>query len=301
MTILITGATGLVGSKIVALCLANNYTVHYLTTQKSKLQNEPNYKGFFWNPEHNEIDLDCFNKVDAIINLAGATIAKRWTKSYKQKIINSRIQSLKTLHKAIQSLPEHNIKTLVSASAIGVYPSSLTEFYSENDEADNSFLAQVVQQWEKAAYSFKQFSMSVCMLRIGLVLDKNQGGLPALVKPVKYYVGAPLGSGKQWQSWIHINDIARLFLFAVTNNLNGVYNAVAANPVTQKQLVKTVAKQLKKPLWLPNIPSVFLRLLLGEMAYVILASHKVSNKKIIEAGFNFNYNTVDKALADILA
>ncbi len=301
MTILITGATGLVGSKIVALCLANNYTVHYLTTQKSKLKNEPNYKGFFWNPEHNEIDLDCFNKVDAIINLAGATIAKRWTKSYKQKIINSRIQSLKTLHKAIQSLPEHNIKTLVSASAIGVYPSSLTEFYSENDEADNSFLAQVVQQWEKAAYSFKQFSMSVCMLRIGLVLDKNQGGLPALVKPVKYYVGAPLGSGKQWQSWIHINDIARLFLFAVTNNLNGVYNAVAANPVTQKQLVKTVAKQLKKPLWLPNIPSVFLRLLLGEMAYVILASHKVSNKKIIEAGFNFNYNTVDKALADILA
>lgn len=297
MRILITGATGLIGKAIVKECHKNNIDINFLTTSKNKIESTPNYKGFYWNPDQNEIDLNCFENVTAIINLAGATISKRWTASYKKVILSSRVNSLKTLHNALSKVDRSAIKSFVSASATGVYPNSLTNFYEEVTAFQvEGFLGDVVGAWEKEADTFTSFDFSVAKIRIGLVMSNKGGALPEMVKPIKLYVGAPFGSGKQWQSWIHISDLARLFLFAVTQELNGVFNAVASNPVTNEKLTHKVALTLHRKIILPKIPSSFLKLILGEMANLLLDSQRVGNKKILEEGFVFKYQNVGSAL-----
>ena len=299
-TILITGATGLVGQEIVKQCHANGHAVHYLSTRKLKLKNKTNYKGFYWNPSQGEIDLACFNGVDTIINLAGASISKRWTKSYKQQIIESRTQSLKLLYHTIKK-EKLAIKHLVSASAIGYYPDSLTHFYEEEfASTEEGFLQKVVSLWEQEANTFKQLNINVSIIRIGIVLAKDGGALIELVKPIKAFVGSPLGSGKQWQSWIHIEDLASLFLFAIKHNHYGILNGVAPNAVKQRELVKTIAKVLNRPLILPKVPAFVLKLMLGEMSAIVLESQRVSSKKVESLGFNFNYHHLKPALEDLL-
>ncbi|WP_452221147.1 TIGR01777 family oxidoreductase [Lacinutrix salivirga] len=301
MKILITGATGLIGSEIVKICHKNNHTVHYLTTSKNKLEQQENYKGFFWNPDKNEIDSECLNGVEAIIHLVGASISKRWTESYKKTILLSRLQTTQLLFNTLKETTNHNVKQIVSASAIGFYPSSLTNYYSEkHEEASTSFLGEVVEQWEQAVDSFSSLNITVSKVRIGLVMSNNGGALPEIVKPVKYGVGAAFGSGEQWQSWIHINDLARIFVYVLEHKLEGIYNGVAPNPQTNAQLTKAVAKQLKKPLFLPNIPKFFMKLVLGEMHILLFESQRVSSKKIEDKGFEFKYHCLQNALADIL-
>lgn len=298
--ILITGATGLVGQEIVKVCHAKNIDVHYLSTSKRKLKTESNYKGFYWNPSEGVIDVNCFKGVGAIINLAGASVTRKWTKSYKKKILNSRLESLALLHKTIQE-ERIVIKQLITASAIGVYPDSRTHFYEENFRVkSNSFLGQVVKQWEDAADEFKSLNIRVAKIRIGLVLSDKGGALEQLVKPIKAFIGSPLGTGKQWQSWIHVHDLAQLFLFLVENNLEGVFNGVSPNTVKQKELVKTIANLLGKPILMPKVPSFMLRLLLGEMSEIILESQRVSSKKVEGFGFNFRYHHLRSALEDLL-
>lgn len=299
-TILITGATGLVGQEIVKHCLANNIAVNYLSTNKSKLEDKPNYKGFYWDPSKDEIDTACFNDVDTLINLAGASISKRWTDSYKAQIIDSRVQSLQLLFNIIKD-KKTTIKHLVSASAIGYYPDSKTNYYEEDyTNSDDGFLQQVVALWEKEAIAFKQLNIGVSLLRIGIVLSKEGGALRELVKPIKGLVGSPLGTGKQWQSWIHIEDLVALFLFVIKEKHFGVFNAVAPNAVKQKELVKTIAKVLKKPLILPRIPAFALKQILGEMSAIVLESQRVSSKKIESLGFSFKYHHLKPALEDLL-
>ncbi|HCO85945.1 MAG TPA: TIGR01777 family protein, partial [Arenibacter sp.] len=255
MKVLITGSTGLVGSEIVNLCKQNNISVNYLTTRKDKIVSQPNYKGFYWNPEKNEIDENCFNGVTTIINLAGSSISKRWTRSNKKKILNSRVKSLRTLLGAIPKVEPHSIKKIVSASAIGIYPNSLSQYYREDVEVvDDSFLGEVVSIWEKEVDAFEKLNIQTAKIRIGLVMSGKGGALPEMAKPVKYYVGAAMGSGNQWQSWIHLQDLGRLFLHVISKDLTGVYNAVAPNPVTNIKLTKEIARVLEKPLFLPNIP-----------------------------------------------
>ncbi len=300
MKILITGATGLVGSAIVELCHKKNIDVNYLSTSKSKIVSNPNYKGFYWNPAKGEIDLECFKGVTSIINLAGVSISKRWTESNKQAILNSRINSLKTLRSGVDSVDSSQIESFISASAIGIYPDSLSNYYSEEEEAvDDSFLGSVVQAWEKEADTFKKFNFSVAKIRIGLVLSAKGGALPEMAKPINNYVGAAFGTGDQWQSWIHITDLSRIFLFVANNKLQGVFNGVAPNPVCNNKLIKEIAKQLKKPLILPNIPEFPMKLILGEMSYILFASQRVSSKKMEEEGFNFHYPNICKALEGI--
>ncbi len=300
MKILITGATGLVGSAIVELCHKKNIDVNYLSTSKSKIVSNPNYKGFYWNPAKGEIDLGCFEGVTSIINLAGVSISKRWTESNKQAILNSRINSLKTLRSGVDSVDSSQIESFISASAIGIYPDSLSNYYSEEEEAvDDSFLGSVVQAWEKEADTFKKFNFSVAKIRIGLVLSAKGGALPEMAKPINNYVGAAFGTGDQWQSWIHITDLSRIFLFVANNKLQGVFNGVAPNPVCNNKLIKEIAKQLKKPLILPNIPEFPMKLILGEMSYILFASQRVSSKKMEEEGFNFHYPNICKALEGI--
>ncbi|SIS88162.1 hypothetical protein SAMN05421766_104596 [Zobellia uliginosa] len=300
MRILITGATGLVGSAIVEQCHKNGIAINYLTTSKKKIASEPDYKGFYWNPNKGEIDLACFEGVTAIINLAGASISKRWTLAYRKKIISSRVNSLRTLHAALEKVDHQNILSFVSASAIGVYPDSLSRYYTEEETAvDNSFLGEVVKVWEEEIDKFKSFSFSVAKVRIGLVMSCKGGALPEMAKPVKLYLGAAFGSGEQWQSWIHISDLARIFIFVLEHGLNGIYNGVGPNPVTNAKLVKEIAKVFDRPLWLPNIPKFVMRLLLGKMSYILFASQRVSCKKIEEEGFSFEYPNVCIALEGI--
>jgi len=298
--ILITGATGLVGQEIVKQCHAKNIAVNYLSTSKDKLISEPNYKGFYWNPETKEIDGACFDDVEAIINLAGASIAKRWTAAYKKEILDSRIQSLNLLYSTIH---EHNIpiKQLVSASAIGIYPDSDTNYYEETfNEFGTGFLAEVSMQWETAALQFRQLNIDVSLIRIGIVLSNNGGALPKLVTPIKNFVGAALGKGNQWQSWIHIKDLALLFLYIIDNKLEGVFNGVAPNPVKQRELVKAIGMTINRPIILPKVPSVVLKLILGEMSAVVLESQRVSSQKVENLGFQFTYHHLQPALEDLL-
>ncbi len=302
MKILITGATGLVGKEIVKLCHQQNISVNYLTTQKNKIVIQENYKGFYWNPQKTEIDFECFTDVTAIINLAGASISKRWTTSYKEQIILSRINSIKTLNVGLSKINSSSIKSIVSASAIGVYPNSVSNVYHENERLiDDSFLGEVVQAWEQEINMLFRYNIPIAVVRIGLVLSDKGGALPEIIKPINNYMGAFFGSGKQWQSWIHISDLAKLFLFAVENQLDGIYNGVAPNPVTNKMLTTKIAKVLDKPILLPNIPKFVMKTVLGEMAYLLFASQNVSCRKIEEEEFNFRYPDIDTALADILA
>ncbi|WP_204345593.1 TIGR01777 family oxidoreductase [Psychroserpens algicola] len=299
--ILITGATGLIGQEIVKVCHDQDIGVHYLTTSKNKLSSKANYKGFYWNPTTSEIDIRCFEGVDKIINLVGATISKRWTDSYKEEIILSRTRTAKLLYDTIKS-NNLSVKQLISASAIGVYPDSLTNYYDEDEPLkSDSFLGQVVQKWEAAIDEFSSLNMQVAKIRIGLVLSEKGGALPEMTKPIRFGAGAPFGSGDQWQSWIHIKDLAQLFVFAATNNLEGVYNGVAPNPVTNTELTKSIAKVLHKPLILPNIPKVAMKIVLGEMHILLFESQRVSASKIEEEGFLFTYHHIEPALLDLFS
>ncbi len=300
MKVLITGATGLVGKAIVNELNDNGVQVNYLTTSKAKLVAKENYKGYYWNPVKNEIDLDCFEGVTSIINLAGASISKRWTTSYKAKVLDSRIDSLRTLKEGIEKSGSDTITALVSASAIGIYPNSLSSFYTEEEQqVDESFLGDVVKAWEEEIDTFKNFGFNVAKIRIGLVLSNEGGALPQMARPIKNYVGAAFGSGEQWQSWIHVDDLARMFVFAIAHNLKGIYNGVAPNPVTNIKMTKELAKVLEKPLFLPNIPEFAMKTILGEMSYLLFASQRVSSKRIETKGFKFNFKSVCDALKEI--
>lgn len=300
MKILITGATGLVGTELVELLIKSGIEVNFLTTSQKKISSRPHLQGFFWNPEKGIIDENACIGVDAIIHLAGANVAKRWTNAYKQEIIESRIISANLLFKVLKHNP-NQVKQIVSASGIGIYPDSFKNIYTETNKAvDDSFLGNVVAKWEESVDKFKLLNIKVCKLRTGIVLSEKGGALVEMIKPTKFGLGAAFGSGKQIQSWIHLNDLTEMYLFAVQQHLEGIYNAVAPNPINNKQLTVAISKKLKKPLFLPNIPEFVMQMVLGEMHEILFSSQNVDNKKIINEGFSFTYTSVEKALDNLL-
>ena len=300
MTVLITGATGLVGQELVNLLLQNGHNVHYLSTSKSKLVTNTNYKGFYWNPKNAEIDTNVLTGVEVIIHLAGANVAKKWTTVYKEEIIESRVLSTQLLYKTLQK-NSHQVKQIISASAVGIYPDSLTDIYHETDlDIDVSFLGNVVKQWENEVNQFEKLEIIVSKIRIGIVLAKNGGALQEMAKPIKYGVGAAFGSGEQYQSWIHVQDLVAIFQFVMENRLPGIYNGVAPYPVTNSELTKAIAKTLGKPLFLPNIPKFVMKLILGEMHQILFSSQHVSCRKLLDENFQFKFASLDKALNDLL-
>ena len=299
MKILITGATGLIGNELVKLLLVKKHSVNYLTTSKSKIVSKPNYKGFYWNPEQSKIDENCIYEVDAVIHLAGANIAKRWTNAYKQEIIESRTLSTELLYNLVKKNP-NQVKQFVSASGTAVYPESFDKVYDETTKAtEDSFLSNVVKKWEESANRFQVLGLKVCKLRTGIVLSNVGGALPEMVKPIKMGFGAAMGNGRQMQSWIHINDLVDMYCFIIENQLEGVYNAVTPNPVSNQELTTVIAKTLKKPLFLPNIPQFIMKLILGEMSYLLFSSKNLSAQKIIDKGFQFQFSKIKEALVDL--
>lgn len=300
MTVLITGATGLIGTQLTANLHKEGHSVHFLTTRESKLLNEPNHKGFLWNPAKRELDASCFEGVDTIVHLVGATVSKPWTKSYKQEILDSRIKTMELLRENLGST-QHQVKHFVSASGISIYPNSLSEvFTEESTEIGDNFLADVVVKWEAEADKMSELGMNVAKVRTGVVLDASQGALPQIVKPVKMGVGSALGSGKQWFPWIHLNDICGIYAYIINEGLTGVYNATASGVVTNAELTKAVAKQLGKRIILPPAPAFVLKLALGERAALVLEGQRVSSAKIEQTGYTFQFPQLGAALADLL-
>jgi uncharacterized protein (TIGR01777 family) len=295
--ILITGGSGLIGKGLTELLLAKGYTVSHLSRKPGK---DSRIKTFVWNVEQGQIDENCLNGVDAIIHLAGSGIAeKRWTKKRKKDLIDSRTQSIGLIYDLMRRKP-NLVKHVISASATGYYSNRGDELLTEDSTAAKDFLGYCCVVWEQAADKGKDLNLRIVKLRTGVVLSKKGGALPPLALPVKLGVGTALGTGKQWIPWIHIKDAVDMYLHVIENtDIQGVYNMVAPNPVTNKQLTKAVAKQLRRPYWLPNVPAFILKMLLGEMSLVVLGSTKVSAKKIENTNFKFEYPELSGALKEL--
>tara|TARA_R110000868_G_scaffold194422_1_gene439853 strand:+ start:1129 stop:2037 length:909 start_codon:yes stop_codon:yes gene_type:complete len=299
MNILITGGRGLVGSVLTQNLLNKGHKVRHLSRSKKALAN---IEVFEWDIKKGAIEQAAFENLDAIIHLAGESVAdKKWSPKQKEIIVSSRTASAKLLYNAVSKM-ERKPSVFISASGVGYYGiDTKEELMTENSEKGDGFLSDVVEEWEKGADKFSSLGMRTVKLRIGLVLAKNGGALPKMVQPVKYYVGSPLGKGKQEVSWIHIDDLARLMVYALEHaEVDGVYNAVSSNPVTNSEMTRSIAKTLDKPLFMPNVPEFVLKLLLGEMSAIVTGGNKVSNKKIKSIGFQFQHENIDETLSQIL-
>jgi uncharacterized protein (TIGR01777 family) len=292
--ILITGGSGLVGRKITQILERKGYTVAWL----SRNPNNNSQKSFAWDIEKQSLDEEAIVWADGIIHLAGAGVAdKRWSASRKKAILESRTNSTALLRQAMEKANKRP-EVFVSASAVGYYGFNTgDQQVDENSPSGSDFLSQVVIAWENEVKEVEKLAIRTVMLRIGIVLD-NQGG--ALVEMLKPPVAAPLGHGKQWMSWIAIDDLARMFFFALENQqVKGIYNAVGPKPATNEELTQKAAKKVGKVYVGLGVPGFALKLVLGEMAQMVLGGNKVSAKKIRDAGFEFRYPTLEEALEKI--
>lgn len=295
--ILITGASGLIGSRLTDLLIEEGHSVTYLGRSK-KSGKVPT---FLWDPSAGIMDTKALELADTIVHLAGAGVAeKRWTASRKKEILESRSKSSRLLFEALKKY-QHRIKTVVAASAIGYYGFGEDDkVFTEEDKPGTDFLAQVTRQWENEVDKISDLGLRVVKLRIGIVLSKEGGALKEMAKPINLGIGAALGTGKQFLSWIHIDDLCGIFIKAIEEqNMRGVYNCTS-NWCTNEEMTRAIANNLKKPLWLPSIPSSILNIILGEMADVVLNGSKVSSEKIKLTGYRYKFANLREALSDLL-
>ena len=301
--ILITGGTGAVGSCIIKTLEKEGHQVHVLSRSPEEHQDTYPQAAFFaWNIRDKTIDTNAFEGVDTVIHLAGKNVAEgRWTDKRRQEILDSRIESAKLLYDTIEQL-EHKPRTFVSASAIGYYGGNKdTLVNEESPAAKNDFLAEVCIQWELAADRFASLGLRVVKIRIGVVLDTDTGVLQKLVPVTKAGLAAPLGKGDQYMSWIHIKDLARLFVHTATNEeVEGVLNGVADNPETNRDFTKTLADVLNRPMVLPKVPAFVLKGAMGQMAEIALDSIRVDNQRMRAIGFECQFKDLSGALNDLL-
>lgn len=298
--VLITGGTGIIGKRLTELLLTKGYDIAYLSRRK---KNIPSVKVYEWDVKNNYIEDAAFDNLVYLIHLAGSGVAEgRWTDERKKTILSSRTETIKLV---ASKLKEKNIKlkAFVSASGSSYYgEDSGNNENTENSPAGSDFLSHVTIDWEKAADSIAKLGVRTVKLRTGIVISNDGGAIPKMAQPAKLGFGAPLGSGKQWASWIHVDDICRMYIEAMENDSwNGPYNAVASPPVTNEELTNQICKALNKPQWLPNVPAFALRLAFGEMANVVLGSNYVINQRIAtETDFKYQFPELGGALRDIL-
>lgn len=298
--ILISGGTGLVGRALTKQLISMGHEVRVLSRfPKPSLS----VKSFYWNIEKNEIDEAAFDNIDHFVHLAGSGIADaRWTKSRKQNIIDSRVLSMNLITSIIK---KKNIvlKSFVGASATGIYGIPTSEkIFTELDKSNEDFLVTTCQQWESSYNDIQKFSNKNCVIRISVVLSEQGGALKRLLPLFKLGLGSAVGSGKQYMSWIHLDDLISIFCEALFNtNYNGVYNAVATEHINNNYFSKQLARSLSKPFWMLNVPGFLLKILFGEMANVLLQGSRVSNHKLIDAGFKFKYPLLASAFKQIVS
>lgn len=300
-TVLITGGTGLIGSVLIKALTRKGYDVIVLTRHKQQHRSAERVHYADWAVEEQHIDREAIAKADHIIHLAGANVAdKRWTAERKKEIVDSRVQSGALLVKALKELP-NKVQTVVSASAIGWYGPDATipnpDPFVETDPPASDFLGRTCQQWEATLQPITQLDKRLVILRTGIVLSKEGGAYPEFRKPLNFGVAAILGNGKQVVSWIHMDDLVRMYVEAIENKtMQGVFNAVAPHPVNNKTLVLQIAKQRKRFYIPANVPSFVLKIMLGEMSIEVLKSATVSSGRIEAAGFQFLFPTIETAI-----
>lgn len=294
---LITGGTGLVGSALTAMLRREGHTVSYLSRRAKKADGIVHYA---WDPAAGLLDEEALTQADYVIHLAGANVGdKPWTAARKQEILDSRTQGTALLNQKLRTVP-HRIQAVIAATAIGIYGDRGEQTVHEDTEPGRGFLAAVCVEWEKGLDELASVTRLV-RLRVGVVLAREGGALPKMAQPVRMFAGAALGSGRQYISWIHLEDLCRLFVLAATDTRwHGNYNAVAPNPVTNAQLTRHIADTLQRPLLLPPVPAFVLRLMLGEMADIVLEGQRVSAQKVLDTGFRFKYPAASEAVQSLL-
>lgn len=298
MKIAISGGTGFIGKYLSTFFIQKGHTVYILTRNKTTETSHPNLQYVQWTPNLQTFPL---SSIDVVINLAGESINSRWTKKQKKAILNSRIQTTKGLIKQLQTL---NIKphTFINASAIGYYGTSETESFTEQHETPgDDFLANTVCSWEQEASKARSLGIRTVYARFGVVLSADGGALPKMLLPYQFYIGGTIGSGNQWLSWIHIDDVVHLIDFIIQKEeIDGPLNLTAPLSIRMKEFGETIAAIMKKPHWLP-VPSFMLHALLGEMSILVLEGQHVLPSKAIEHGYQYTFPAIDHALQNILS
>jgi uncharacterized protein len=298
MKVLITGGTGLIGRALTKKLLDQGHQVQYLSRKSDPNARVPLFK---WDIDRQQIDMKAFEGVEAIIHLAGAGIAEaRWTAARKAEILHSRVNSTKLLTEAISQM-NPKPKVFVGSSAVGFYGATTSsKIYNESDAVHKDFLGNTCLKWEQSYSDIRALGIRTVIIRIGIVLSSEGGALERMAQPVKWGIGSALGSGKQFVPWIHVNDIAGVFFHALSNvSLNGVYNGVADEAATNKQLTAQIAKTLNRPFFMPSVPAFIMRLVFGEMAQAFLEGSRVDNQKIKQTGYVFQFSTLKAALDDL--
>jgi len=287
MNILLAGGSGNVGRNLIPILEAKGHRVWVLT------RNPKNARDIAWNPAQKFISDSLQTPIDVIINLNGFSVSNRWTVENKKRMYTSRVDANDTLLAWAQKQSQPP-RTWINASAIGIYPSKPT-LQDENDGVGSGFLADLCSEWELFQRDLDDLTRIV-ILRIGIVLDRHSGALPTLKIPTAWGVGSAIGDGKQYMSWIDMEDLCRMIDFSIEHPIQGVYNAVSPEPVSNETFSKTLAQVMRKPFWAPKVPAFFVKTLMGEMASMVLNSHRISAKKIMDAGFQFSYPTLTSSL-----
>jgi uncharacterized protein (TIGR01777 family) len=298
-TVLISGGNGLIGRHLCRRLKERGYDVVILSRTKKKGSPVP---VFTWDWEKMEMDPEAIFTADYIIHLAGVNIGeKRWTARRKKEIVDSRVKTAQLIHKTIKE-QKKVLRAFISASAIGYYGAVTSDkIHTESDPPADDFLGDVCKKWEQAASRFKESGIRTVAIRTGVVLTKEGGILSRLMMPVQLGLGSSLGNGRQYMPWIHVEDLCGIYIKAIEDDhMEGPYNAVAPDDRTNKEFTRTMARICKKSLWLPGIPSVFIRLLFGKMSDMLLKGSRVSPNKIRQAGYSFIFPTLESALKDLI-
>lgn len=297
MNILITGGSGFIGSKLIKKLLFHGHTITNLTTQEKPTE-KTHYRNVHWNPSALKSDLDTNEIFDGIIHLAGFSVSNKWNKKNKALMVSSRLESTFFLSDLIQKMSTKP-KWFIGASAVGYYADSY-EWLNEESEKGSGFLAHLTDEWEKAAHSIENLGIRSSHIRIGIVLSADDGALKKMYPLFKYRIGSAIGTGKQFMSWIHIDDLVNQFIFvAEHDSMHGKINGTAPNPVNNIEFTQTFAAVLGKKQFTPKIPAFLLKMFIGEMSSLVLMSQKCSSKKIENFGFTFQYQTLKTALQAI--
>ncbi|MDQ1285769.1 MAG: uncharacterized protein QG663_1187 [Thermodesulfobacteriota bacterium] len=301
MKILISGGSGFVGSNLTKLLLEKGYEVTVMARNPTKGSSLP--------PQVKTLAADAMKPGpwqvklalhDAVVNLAGVSVNKRWDENHKKMLRDSRILTTRNVVNALSS-EKNRVTTLVNASGVGIYGFTKDEKLTEKASAGGTdFLSKLAQDWENEAIKAKDYGVRLVIARIGIVLGKDGGALAEMTKPFRFFVGGPLGDGKQWFPWIHVSDLCRAILFAIENStMSGPMNCAAPNPVRNSDLAKAIGKALGRPSFF-SAPAFMIKLILGEFGSVILEGQRAIPQALLENGFKFEFTDIEEALLDLL-